>query len=125
MIFLSHSSLRRIREKNLSYFQYFIINCNFCMWLILFKNLRLLFYINGPHGFQVPEKARRSGKLVTFRAPSLIFIRHQSISRATQNFFNQFSIYLYATGTIFSKLVFLLCATPNMFSQHESSFGCR
>ena len=86
------------------------------MWLILFKNLRLLFYINGPHGFQVPEKARRSGKLVTFRAPSLIFIRHQSISRATQNFFNQFSIYLYATGTIFCKRIPFLCNTKRIWS---------
>ena len=54
--------------------------------------------------------------------PSLILVRHQSISRATQNFFNQFSVYLYATGTIFCKHVFLFFATLNIFSQHESSF---
>ena len=63
-------------------------------------------------------------KLVTIMDSSLIFVRHQSIFRATQNFFNQFNIYLYATGTIFCKHVFLFCATLNIFSQHESSFGC-
>ena len=51
-------------------------------------------------------------------------MRHQSIFLATQNFFNQFSIYLYATGTIFCKHIFLFCATLNIFSQPESSFGC-
>ena len=49
--------------------------------------------------------------------PSLIFVRHQSIFRATQNFLNQFNIYLYATGTIFSKHVFLFCATLDIFSR--------
>ena len=34
------------------------------------------------------------------------------------------NIYLYTTGTIFCKYVFLFCATLNIFSQHESSFGC-
>ena len=63
-------------------------------------------------------------KLVTFRTPSLSFVRHQSIFRAKQNFFNQINIYFYATGTIFCKHVFLFCATLNIFSQHESSFGC-
>ena len=54
-------------------------------------------------------------KLVTFRPPSLIFVT-QRIFRATQNFFNQFNIYLYATGTIFCKHVFLFCATLEIFS---------
>ena len=62
--------------------------------------------------------------LVTSRTPSLIFVRHESIFRATQNFFNQFNIYLYATGTIFCKHVFVFCATLNIFRQHEFSFGC-
>ena len=55
-------------------------------------------------------------KLVTFRPPSLIFVT-QRIFRATQNFFNQFNIYLYATGTIFCKHVFLFCATLDIFSR--------
>ena len=52
------------------------------------------------------------------------FVRHQSIFRAKQNFFNQFNMYLYATGTIFCKQVFLFCAALNIFGQHEPSFRC-
>ena len=53
------------------------------------------------------------------------FIEHfwwPLLFRATQNFVH--NIYLYTTGTIFCKYVFLFCATLNIFSQHESSFGC-
>ena len=32
--------------------------------------------------------------------------------RVTQNFFNKFNIYLYTTGIIFCKCVFLFCAYP-------------
>ena len=56
---------------------------------------------------------------------TLFFIEHRwwpLLFRATQNFVH--NIYLYTTGTIFCKYVFLFCATLNIFSQHESSFGC-
>ena len=60
-----------------------------------------------------PYGALHRQKLVTFRTPSLIFVRHQSIFRVTQNFFNQFNIYFYATGATFCKHVFLFCAILN------------
>ena len=63
-------------------------------------------------------------KLEYLWTQSLIFLRHESVFRATQNFFNQLNIYLYVTGNFFSKHVFLFCATLNKFSQHESIFGC-
>ena len=50
----------------------------------------------------------------------LIFVRHQSIFRVTQNFFNQYNIYLYTIGTTFCQHVFLFC--PNIFSRNESIF---
>ena len=60
---------------------------------------------------------RRSGKKVmTFITPTLIFVRQQSIFRATQNVFNQYNTYLYTTRTIFCQHVFLFCATCNTFS---------
>ena len=38
--------------------------------------------------------------------------------------FDQLNKYLFATGAIFCKHVFLFCATLNIFSQHESFSGC-
>ena len=46
-------------------------------------------------------------KLVTFTTPILIFVRQRSIFCVTQNFFNQYNIYLYATRTIFCQHLFL------------------
>ena len=60
-------------------------------------------------------------KVITFITPTLIFVWHQSIFRATQNFFNQYNIYLYTARIIFCQHVFLFCATLDIFSL---SFGC-
>ena len=53
--------------------------------------------IKPSHHSTVPEKNSN----IYGWTPSLIFVRHQSSFRETQNLFNQLNIYLYATETIF------------------------
>ena len=128
MLSMSQSSLRIF----FSVFLFFIIlwRTRFHRWInkwivfffnckIIWNHMNIIVDLKLLENYGVPFRK----KLVTFRTPSLIFVRHQSIFRAKQNF-NQINIYLYATGTIFCKHVFLFCAALNIFSQHESSFGC-
>ena len=59
--------------------------------------IRELWLIHSCMNYSTPFRQ----KLINLCTLTLILVRHQSIFRATQNFFNQYNIYLYTTGTIF------------------------
>ena len=56
-------------------------------------------------------------KLITFITPTLIFVRHQSIFRATQKLFNHYNIFTYNRNYFLSTF-----AALNILSRHKSLF---